>query len=380
MSDSSQQMVSGYTDEANPECFDIRAMPPQPKEKKPGQLPEEMIRKFFEDGFVIVENFFDKSDLDKCREAVNELVEHLAQKLFKAGKIKDLYNDYGFFERLIMIEKDFPGANIILHKYGKLPPAFKALWTNPKLLNVVEQLIGPKIAGHPVWNLRTKTPQNEATTVPWHQDVGYLDNSSYKVLQPTAWIPLLDADERNGCMELMKKGHKTGKVGTHQCCHGGTWYVMLEEEEMEKKLDINVDKDKVICRVPYGGMLLLNNMIPHRSLPNISSQTRWSLDLRWQNPKLPNGFYNLKDSVLMRTEDNPNMTVDWDKFEGIDRHELQKKSVEDMKDTIPNAEDDDFDTTIQGPWMKKWEIVHVNQHVSKLDKNADYATWHSHKA
>jgi hypothetical protein len=37
------------------------------------------------------------------------------------------------------------------------------------LLNVVEQLIGPEIAGHPVWNLRTKTPQNEATTVPWHQ-------------------------------------------------------------------------------------------------------------------------------------------------------------------------------------------------------------------
>ena len=43
------------------------------------------------------------------------------------------------------------------------------MWTNERLLNVIEQLIGPEIAGHPVWNLRTKTPQNEATTVPWHQ-------------------------------------------------------------------------------------------------------------------------------------------------------------------------------------------------------------------
>ena len=34
---------------------------------------------------------------------------------------------------------------------------------------MVEQLIGPDIGGHPVWNLRTKTPQDEATTVPWHQ-------------------------------------------------------------------------------------------------------------------------------------------------------------------------------------------------------------------
>ncbi|WAR18383.1 hypothetical protein MAR_000221 [Mya arenaria] len=374
------KVTPGGTDEAHPEVFDSRAMPPQPTEKKPGQLSEEMIKKFFDDGFVIVEDFFDKKDMDACREAVNELVEQLAQKLYKAGKIKDLYKDLGFFERLIKIEADFPGANIILHKYGKLPAAFKALWTNERLLDVVEQLIGPNIAGHPVWNLRTKTPQNEATTVPWHQDVGYLDNNSYTVLQPTAWIPLLDANEFNGCMELMNKGHRSGKVGTHQCCHGGTWYVMLEEQEMKDKLAIDVEKDRVLCRVPYGGMLLLNNMIPHRSLPNVSSQIRWSLDLRWQDPALPNGFYNMKECVLMRTADNPDLQVDWDKFEGIDRHPLQKEAVADMNDVIPKAESEDFDTTIQGPWMKKWDIVHVNQHVSKLDQNQDYATWHGHKA
>jgi hypothetical protein len=43
------KVASGFTDEANPGCFDIRAMPPQPKEAKPGQLPEQMIKKFFED-------------------------------------------------------------------------------------------------------------------------------------------------------------------------------------------------------------------------------------------------------------------------------------------------------------------------------------------
>ena len=324
-----------------------------------------------------MEKFFTKEEVDSCREAVNGLVDQLAQKLYKAEKIKALYNEFGFFERLIKIENDFPGANIILHKYGVLPPAFKALWSNERLLNVVEQLIGPDIAGHPVWNLRTKTPQNEATTVPWHQDVGYLDNNSYKVLQPTAWIPLLDANEQNGCMELMHRGHKTGKVATHQCCHGGTWYVMLEDEEMEKKLEVTVASDRVICPVPYGGMLLLNNMIPHRSLPNLSNQTRWSLDLRWQKPTLPNGFYNMKDCVLMRTATNPKLDIDWDTFEGVDRHVVSKESV---KDVIPQAEDEDFDTTIQGPWMKKWDVVHVNQHVAKLEKNKDYATWHGHKA
>lgn len=41
----------GYTGEAYPEMCDIRAMPPQPKESelKPGQLPEKLIRQYFEE-------------------------------------------------------------------------------------------------------------------------------------------------------------------------------------------------------------------------------------------------------------------------------------------------------------------------------------------
>lgn len=37
----------------------------------------------------------------------------------------------------------------------------------------------------------------------------------------------------------------------------------------------------------------------------------------------------------MRTEDDPNMQVDWDTFEGIDRHAKQRETVESMKDVIP---------------------------------------------
>ena len=62
----------------------------------------------------------------------------------------------------------------------------------------------PTLSGNPVWNLRTKTPQNEQTTVPWHQDNAYLDNSSLRVLQPTAWVPLIDTNTKNGCMQVTK--------------------------------------------------------------------------------------------------------------------------------------------------------------------------------
>jgi hypothetical protein len=39
----------GLLDKAFPDVFNVKAMPPQPQEKKPGQLPEEQIRKFFEE-------------------------------------------------------------------------------------------------------------------------------------------------------------------------------------------------------------------------------------------------------------------------------------------------------------------------------------------
>ncbi len=62
--------------------------------------------------------------------------------------------------------------------------------------------VSPGALGHPVWNLRTKTPKNEQTTVPWHQDNAYMDPSGLYTFQLTAWIPLIDANVENGCMQV----------------------------------------------------------------------------------------------------------------------------------------------------------------------------------
>merc|ERR1712110_1348440 len=215
--------------------------------------------------------------------------------------------------------------------------------------------------GHPVWNLRTKTPQNEATTVPWHQDSAYLDNESYSVLQPAAWIPLLDAKKENGCMEVVSGGHLTGKVARHTCCWGNTWYVVLDEKDIDAELDVTVAKDKVLCEVPYGGMLLINNLIPHRSLNNLSNDIRWSFDFRWQRPNESTGFWGLKDGVLMRSADKSFTGIDWDTFNSVERHAVYKDK---LQDTSGNEE---FDTTLVGPWMMgKWEMTNTNRHTEKM--------------
>jgi len=343
---------------AKPEVY--LTVPKQPKEKRPGQLNADQLKQYFEKGFVVVEDFFRVEQLDQVRAAVDKLVDGLAGRLFDAGLIKDKHEDKDFYSRLAFIEKEFKGAAVLLHKRGELPAEVRELWSDDKLLNVVEQMIGPEIAGHPVWNLRTKTPQNEQTTVPWHQDNAYLAEEALDTLQVTAWIPLIDANMKNGCIEVASGGHRAGKTVKHTCCSGGTWYVELEEEDMRKELGVDLEKDLVVCEVPYGGVLFMNNAIPHRSLENFSDIIRWSLDLRWQHPDHDNGFYGLKDCVLMRSKKNPDLKIDWTKMVGEDRTKLQMEAVD--------KNDDQLVPEICGPWMKRWQIVHHNRHTDRFKK------------
>ena len=80
-------------------------------------------------------------------QAVEECVDILANRLYNGGRIKDKCESAGVYERLTLIDKQFKGAAVLLHKMGYLPLAFRQLWSHERLLNVVEQLIGPDIAG-----------------------------------------------------------------------------------------------------------------------------------------------------------------------------------------------------------------------------------------
>jgi len=335
-----------------------------------GPLTEKEFNMFHQEGFVLKPDFFRKEELKPTVESLEAMVELLAQRLYKAGKITDLCRESGFYQRLTRLEKQFPGACVLLHKHGVLPKAIQDLWTTDRLLDVAQQILGPDIAGHPVWNVRPKIPENDQTTVPWHQDSAYLDPVAWNVLQLTAWIPLIDANLQNGCMQVMRRGHQTGKTAQHTCCSGNTWYVELSTEEMRKSLGIDIEKDIVTCEVPFGSVLFLNNLIPHRSLHNLSPNIRWSLDLRWQKVSLPNGFYGLKECVPMTDRKN----INWKHFAEQARDELQQQHVQQAAQPKPEPREDAFDTTISGPWMMQWPVVHHNKHSQALLPNA--SSWH----
>jgi len=39
-----------------------------------------------------------------------------------------LYSEYGFEKRLTMMEAEFPGTNVLLHKLGRLPKVLSSVY------------------------------------------------------------------------------------------------------------------------------------------------------------------------------------------------------------------------------------------------------------
>ena len=139
-----------------------------------------------------------------------------------------------------------------------------ANWIAPTTdADIREQLLGPEVAGHPVWNICSKTPDNPLATVPWHQDTAYVSEGSEKTPQPTAWIPFLNADAINGALQLMRGGHRSGQVFPHHLeresptagfvSKGGSLYLEIDDGKLP-------DCEIVTVPVPFGSVLLLNQL------------------------------------------------------------------------------------------------------------------------
>jgi hypothetical protein len=304
-------------------------------------LTPDQLRRFAADGFLIVDNFFSPDDLLPVQREIDGLVDDMAQRLLRAGRIRDTFPNAPFEQRLTLLERAYPGAAVLIHIGGILKPALQRLWSSPRLLDLIEQVIGPEIAGHPVWNLRSKTPLNPLATVPWHQDTAYLAPGCEATLQPTAWIPLVDVSGRNGTMQVVRGGHRHGVLRHRPQNTVGdkrSWYLYIDEQDVPKG-------EIVTCEMKLGSFLLLNQVMPHRSTENHSDVIRWSVDLRWQRPDEPSGFEGIKDPILMRTAADRAKVADWSAWAA------QNRIAAALLDGPPR---DEFDTTVSGPWMERW--------------------------
>ena len=266
-------------------------------------ITPDQIESYKEDGFLVIDDLFDPSELQVLYDDFNSVVDNWANFYYKQGQLSNLFKDDPFEHRLFSIYQALEGNcyELLSAVSGKRKTAgmFYVMML-PQILEVVESVIGAEILVHPQFNARAKLPDGRSV-VPWHQDLGYLDKDAEDTFMVNLWLPLVDATVENGCLEVIRGSHNYGIVP----------YKNGAEDLVPESIP---DGEIVCCPIRVGSVLLIQHKTVHRSTPNFSDHIRWSLDIRYSDPRLPTG----RDSVsgfIARSVENPELITkshhDW---------------------------------------------------------------------
>jgi len=168
------------------------------------------------------------------------------------------------------------------------------LCTDPRILDYVEDLIGPNIV---CWasHFFCKMP-GDPKRVPWHQDASYWKLTPARTV--TAWLAIDDADEENAAMRFIPGSHDKG-------------HLSFRKSDPNSVLAIEtVDADAL--GEPYSDNLLAGqislhaDMLVHGSQPNLSSRRRCGLTIRYCPPEVT--MFDAKwassvEAIICRGED-----------------------------------------------------------------------------
>jgi phytanoyl-CoA hydroxylase len=259
-------------------------------------------REHFEtEGYLVVEDALDPADdIQPVLREYEAILDRLAAEFHDAGAIASTYAHLPFTARLIQVCRE-SGRSLSQHFDISLPqagirrdtpmhhgPAMFALLTSPRLLAVVEEIVGPEIYSNPVQHIRMKLPSGAVSSaasdglnskIPWHQDNGVILPEADVATILTVWMPLNDATIENGCLQVLPRSHR-GALEPH--CPGP------RGAEIPERLLAREQALSVPMRA--GSVLLMHQRTVHCSLDNATTdQVRMSLDLRYQPIGQPTG-------------------------------------------------------------------------------------------
>lgn len=357
---------------------------------RPGPLSAAQVKAFFTDGFVVVEGLLDDETVKGLVGDVDDTQSEFAAELVDSGLLAGPADDWEtapWDERLSWIEGELPDGPVLFHKSGWLSPAFQALATDDRLVDVVRQLGVPAAPGgalglHPFWNVQGKTKNQPSSAIPWHQDASYLEPRVRDRPMVGAWLPLTDATAANGCLAFVKGSHVSGKTVPHTCCSRETWFTETSLDACSAALDMDCAENVDLAPVAAGGAVFFGPTVLQTHVPNTSPKTRWAVDLRFHEaagdrapPAGKSGrpedwFFGVKDSLVIRAGPGRNVTAlddDLVAWAAVDRNAMAEKVLDTKKRGGRVSPKDlySLDPVVTGPWMHSWTLTHRNRHVDR---------------
>lgn len=187
------------------------------------------------------------------------------------------------------------------NEHDKLPlrqPHLHFRWaydlaTDPRILDIAEDVIGPNIIVHTTSIFRKNA--NDGAWVPWHQDGHYWGLSIPRLV--SAWIALSESNVENGCVRVIpgshdsRLPHKTIRTGDSMLASG-------------LRLDTEPDESTVVNVVLSPGAISLHHVnLVHGSGQNRTNNPRIGFAVRYVAPEVSQDLEHHR-VVLARGKDD----------------------------------------------------------------------------
>ena len=279
-----------------------------------GLLNTEQCQAFDEQGYLLVRGVLDEGDFAPLGRVISSAIDHRAKALYDKGKISNLYEEQSFYHRLTRILRESQKGPLLGWNWNKevFSREVYELTTHPKILDIVTSLIGPEITVNGDYWIRFKMPTGGDSVFPWHQDSIYYNGNADPGQQVTlseesqiltVWIPMVDVDERNGCLQVIPGSHKQGLRPPRRDENGR----LVPVEDVESWGEV-----QSVC-MKVGDVLVFGNLTFHRSLENTSEDIRWSVDLRYSPTDSPLEWFHKKwPGFIARSQQQPETVESWE--------------------------------------------------------------------
>jgi len=287
---------------------------------KKAVLRKEDHRHFADQGYLVLENILDPQvDIRPLEEEYSAVLDREAATLVAEGKIPSTYSELPFLKRFSKILSTgelshqpfdicFPPTFAQDTPIHLGPAVFHHILRNPRILDVIEELIGPEIYSNPVQHVRIKPPQKDIpeeyhhpliAATGWHQDQGVIEEEADHSRIITVWVAVTEATLNNSCLTVIPGSHK-GDLAPH--CPDGDKSGNHKPITIPKK---HLAEDKVIpLPVPAGAIILFDSKVMHAARPNETDSIRWSFDLRY-NPIGQSSGRSWFPGFVARSRSNP---------------------------------------------------------------------------
>ncbi len=208
----------------------------------------------------------------------------------------------GYYTEFQLIESQCGGKISGKVRYNPhiLLPFLNDLIRNSKILDAVEDIIGPNILcwASSFFNKDARDP----SYVSWHQDSTYWGLSEPEVV--TAWVALTPSKIGNGCMQVIPGTHTVDQVDHRDT--NAEHNLLSRGQEVE----VDVDESKAVDLELNAGEISLHHVrLIHGSPPNPSDQRRIGYAIRYIPPHVYQLYSESDTATLVRGEDRFNHFV-----------------------------------------------------------------------